>query len=371
MDESRATFEKVLELEPDTAAATFGMAQIGLSAQNYQAAAHFLERTLELVPDASAVHYPLALAYQQLGRPEEARRHLELRGPVGVAVSDPLMDQLRNFQKGEIVHLLRGRRAFQAGDLEAALSSFTQAVEASPNSIRARNNLASALAALKRYEDAVREYERVLQVAPDDATALFNLGSITLHLERFQDAAEHLEKVVRMSPRDSEAFALLGRALGRLGRTDQAMVAFNRTLTLDPANESARLNKANLLAGLGRYEELRMFLERAHSQFPRDGLTAHALAKVLASCPDASQRAGERALELALLVYTARPSHLYAITVAEAHAEMGNCQQAAEWQSDVVKVLRENDNGNLASQAEATLERYLAGPPCRPPSQTP
>ncbi len=369
LDGSRATFEKVLELQPDTGAATFGMAQIALSVQNYQAAAHFLERTLELVPDASAVHYPLALAYQQLGRQEEAKKHLALRGPVGVGVLDPLMDQLRQFQKGEIVHLLRGRRALQAGDLEAALSSFTQAVEASPQSVRARNNLASALAALKRYEEAIRQYELVLQVAPEDMTALFNLGSLTLHQERFNEAAGYLEKVVRASPRDSEAFALLGRALRGVGRTDQAMIAFNRTLSLDPANESARLNKADLLASLGRYGELRTFLERAYSQFPRDGLTAHALARVLASCPDAGLRDGEKALQLALSVFEARQTHFHAMTVAEAHAETGNCQDAAQWQSAVVKALEKGGDPSSIEEARATLTRYQSGPPCRPPAQ--
>lgn len=365
--EARGYFLQAMTIDGHCAAASFGMGQASLSQKNYPDAVGLFHKTLALVPEATAVHYPLALAYRALNQLDEAKRHLELQGEVGVKAPDPLMDQLENLKTGEMVFLLQGRQAFNARDFQQAAALFRQAVEAAPESVRARVNLGAALGAAGAVEDAIEQFRKALELDPGNYTAQFNLGSLLRRSGRNQEAAAFLAKVVENYAEDSAARLELGLALRGMGDLEGALKQLSKVVELDPSSEDARLETVRILVFQRRYGEALKQLQDAHRLFPSDGRTSHALARLLAGSPDISLRNGEEALGVASAVFQAQPSIAHAVTLAMAYAEVGQCDKAFEIQTQAVEAAERNNQADLAESMKAAQSRYKAGPPCRPP----
>ncbi len=364
--DARAAYTQALELKPGTAAALAGLGQVALSEKRYADAVERLTAALALVPEADRLNHPLGLAYRGLGDMDKAREHLARRGKVGVKAADPLIDELAALKTGERVLLLRGQTAYRAGRFEEAAVAFQAALAAEPESVRARVNLASALAGAGRRDAAVAMFREVLELEPDNRATRFNLGVLLAQAGDAAGAVEVLTGAVELDPGDVEARLELARGLRRVGRAEEALDQASRAARLDPARSDARLLEAQTLVHLGRYGEARKRLEAAHGVMPEAGNIAAALAKMLAAGPDLAQRDGARALDLALRVYQATGDVRHAETVALALAESGRCDDAADWQRRAVEAARQGGAETLAGSLAATLV-LLERRPCRMP----
>ena len=369
LEEAQEALLVALDLDSASAAAHAALGQVALSQKRYRAAAESLEKALSTVPTADRLHHPLGLAYRGLGDLERARAHLARRGPVGVRPPDPLLDPLAELRVGERVFLLRGQMAFRAGRYEAAATAFQTALEARPESVRARVNLASALAQAGRVDEAISQFRSVLDTEPDNKASLFNLGVLLAQKGDDAGAAVALEAYVAVDPVDAEVRLQLARINARLERWESAALHAGRAAELDPSNEEAHLLAANGLVRLGRYPKSRERLEIAHTLMPQSGQIAAALAKFLASNPDLKQRDGSRALDLASRVYEATGALPHAEIVALALAETGECDQAADWQRRALEAARQAEAEGLARALAATLT-HLEKRPCRYPGKS-
>ena len=120
-----------------------------------------------------------------------------------------------------------------------------------------------------------------------------------------------------------------------------------------------------------RYAEAVQRLDDLLDVVPGNLPATEALAHILAAAPDEAVRDGERALSLAKQVYAAGRSPSRARTLAEAYAELGQCDKAAEWQQLAAELAQSaGDEATAASLAQG-VETYRAGPPCRPPLPPP
>ncbi len=366
LEEAREVLEQASAEPSAAAAARAALGQLALSEKRYREAVEHLEAALAAAPEADRLHHPLGLAYRGLGDMETARAHLARRGKVGVKPPDPLLDELTGLKTGERVFLLRGQTAFRAGRYEEAAQAFRAALEALPASVRARVNLASALAQTGERRAAMEMFARALELDPDNQAARFNLGVLSARDGDFAGAAEHLRRAVALHPEDVEARLELARALRRLDRLEEALGHAAEASRLDPASEDAALLEAQVLVQQQRFADARRRLEEAHERMPEAGRVMAALAKVLAACPDVSQRDGPRALDLALKVYGATRDAGHAETVALALAETGRCDEAVEWQRQALGAARRAGAEALAQRLGGTL-RQLERRPCRWP----
>ncbi|MEM7051629.1 MAG: tetratricopeptide repeat protein [Acidobacteriota bacterium] len=364
LEDAERMFSEARDLGLQNGAAEAGLGQVALSRKDYQRAVDELSRALELAPLARRLHYPLGLAYRGLGNDEKARWHLARRGDVGVRPPDPLIDDLESLKSGERVHLQRGRQAFRAGDYGAAVESYEKAVAAQPESARARVNLAAALSALGRTDEAEEELEAALLISPNNPTARFNLGTLLASRKAYALALEHLDKAARLAPKDVGIRLELARALESSGRQGEALTEYQKCRQLDPVQESAWLGEARVLTARDDWPAARQVLAEAHRTLPEAGLIAHALARLLAGAPDEAVRNGAVAVDLAKRVWDALPDPEHAATLALALAESGQCQEAA-------KLLAQNLGDSPTPETHAALARYAAGPPCRPPVGSP
>ena len=349
--------DQVLSVGEDTPSAhpsrLAALGQLALARNEPVHAIAMLELALDRLPEAGALHYPLALAYRKLGDGERARDHLARRGAVGVKPPDRLAEQLDRLKAGERVFLLQGRRAFRVGRFQEAADAFRRATEADSTSARALINLSAALDGLDRPEEAAAALDRALEIEPENLAALYNRGALHLARGEHARAVARLRPVVAASPRDGEeAAAALTRALRALGQTEDALaVAEEAAQASDSA--SVLFLRSALLVELERFEEAKAALDLAHALHPTDPQIVYGLARLLAASPRRDLREPERALELAAGMFDALPSASSAELVATALAMLGRCTEAADKLREAARLSGDGAASALLARAEA------------------
>jgi len=330
LQDARLQFEELLQVFP--AAARRGLGEVALREGHYREALEQLRGALDRAPQADALHYRIAMAYRGLGRVEEARAHLRQRGLRDIVVGDPVADALASLVRGERLLIIRGTRAFAAGQFREAADLFERALAAAPSSVPARVNLASAL----------------------------------LQLGETARAISHLQVAYAQAPGDLAAGRDLSSALLRLGRENEAMGVVRALRAANPDDEDTLVGLALLLAKREQYGEAIAMLDEAHGRFPARVTTATTLSRLLAASPELARRDGRRALELALMVHAADGAPADAETVALALAELGRCDEAAGWMQRGVEAANEADDTTEAQRLIREAPKYR-GPTCRPP----
>ncbi|HEV2845489.1 MAG TPA: tetratricopeptide repeat protein, partial [Thermoanaerobaculia bacterium] len=361
-EDAEAALRKALPMP----AARALLGQVALARRDFKAAVEHLQAALETAPEANRLHHPLALAYRGLGDRAKAEEHLGKAGAVGLRAADPLLDEVAALRLGERVAIVKGKVAAQAGRYADAAAEFRRALAAKPESVEARVNLGAVLGLSGDRAGAAEQFREALRLDPRNATAHFNLGSLLAEGSAPGEAIPHLEAAAAGRPKDAEARGLLARALRDAGQPQEALEQYAHALELAPGDETARLGQAETLVRLQRYGEARRKLEEGLRTIPGSGVLSHALARLLAACPDRSVRDGARALELALAVWKARPALPYGETVAMAYAELERCGEAAEWQRKMIEEARRQGMEARTGDLARVLAIYEKGSPCRP-----
>ena len=437
-------FHKVLKAtssgpRQEVAAAHAGLARAATARGEPEAAVTHYLAALELQPAASALRYPLALAYRELGDLEAARQQLAQRGTRPPSYPDPIRRELRELATGAGVHLVAGNRALRRNEPEAAAEHYRRAVEANAESAEAHLSLAATLARLGQPEEAAEHYERslaidpenpavhynlgtllaaqgrpeaslphfrtALELAPSYANARFNLATALLDIGKPEEALAHLQRLADSEEESASTRLATARALEQSGRPEEALPLLQAVAT-DPDVDSeqhlvADRHRARLLAQLGRfdqaaglyrklverfpdepetrfaslmtlllaehYPDAAAALEEATERFPNNLQITHLQARFLATCPEPDLRNGARALQLAQRLFGFRPQPAFAETVAMAHAELGQFDQAIRWQQRLLTQARRAGMTAMLPELERRMAGYEEGRPVRAP----
>ncbi|MEE8525395.1 MAG: tetratricopeptide repeat protein, partial [Thermoanaerobaculia bacterium] len=404
-DEAGAAFERALVVDKSSAAAYAGLGKMAAARGEPAAAVRHFKKALEIEPGASALRYPLAIAYRELGRIDDARRQLQLRGDVEVSFEDPLIANLAELAAGSGIHVMAGNRALRKGQVEVAIDRYRRALAANPRSFEAHQALAAVLveqgaadAAVEHYsaaleaepdnprvlynlgtlfaqkgdvERAVRHFQAALELAPEYVDARFNLAAALAGSGRHDEALAHYRKLLEIAPDDTEARIAAHRQLARSsaqnGRFGEAVEHFGAVIEDRPDDLDARFGQVMALLLSERYAEARARLEEGRAALPRSPELAHLMARFLATCPVDRLRDGERALEIAqaLLRSSQRPD--VAETVAMGLAEVGRFDEAVAMQKQLI---REAERAGAAAVVDPLRDRltlYEQGKPSRAP----
>jgi arylsulfatase A-like enzyme/Tfp pilus assembly protein PilF len=153
-----------------------------------------------------------------------------------------------------------GEDAFAAGDLEAALGSFSRIIAMDPGNPQARIFRARVLTAMGRPDEAADEYARVIEIDPANSTPYFQLGNIAQGRGRLDQALAYYEQAFQLVPGSPEALANMGSIMMEKGALDSAATLLGRALEEDPLNKVALLNMALVYNSRGAQDEaLRLF----------------------------------------------------------------------------------------------------------------
>jgi Flp pilus assembly protein TadD len=185
---------------PD-AAAYEGMGQIvyaarATDARAFGTGAATLHRALATDTTRGEAHFLLGVAYQQLGRNDEAIRALEQAVRIDSGRPDRLRALAQSYE--------RGARAPAAID-----SLYRRALAVQPALAWIRADYADFLQAQGRRDEAEREFRRAITEQPSLAVARFNLGTLLAEQSRLREASSAFQAAVKLDPSLAEALSSL------------------------------------------------------------------------------------------------------------------------------------------------------------------
>jgi tetratricopeptide (TPR) repeat protein len=168
LPEAAAQFEESLRLDAGNAASHLNLCHVlTLLDQPAQAVPHG-EEAVRLEPGSAAAHINLGRALALLTRTDDAIAHYE--AALRIEPDDAaLAGQLA------ALHFGLGNQAAKSGDFAGAIARYRQAVTVAPDYLPARNNLANALMASDRVDEAIVEYREVLRQSPGNTRVQENL----------------------------------------------------------------------------------------------------------------------------------------------------------------------------------------------------
>jgi tetratricopeptide (TPR) repeat protein len=160
-----------------------------------------------------------------------------------------------------------------------------------------------------------------------------------------------------------------------LRRADRCLDAIEHYLQAETAASAAAgvvpsvvpVETALCLVRTGSDADARNHLEEWLQRRPNDAELQDALARVLAASPDDTVRDGHKALELATAAEAADLGVDALETLAMAHAELHDFEQAIEAQERAIALADEQDRDTWLIVLNSALENYQEGRPNRRP----
>jgi tetratricopeptide (TPR) repeat protein len=268
VEEAESSFLKALTVQPSSAAAAFGAGRAALARQAYREAVERFERALGIESGATAVHYPLAMAYRALGDRAKFAAHLSRRGEVWPTLADPVFDQQGEPIESVSLYERRGVQSMAAQNWPAAIEAFRKGLELDPTDAALRHRLATALYAGGDQAAAAREFEDVLRRHPGYLKAHVSLGMLYNLSGRQQEAIDRFAAALQVDRNSPEARLGLAEALRVSGRPEASIGHYDEAVKLDPAVPEAWIGGAMAFITLRRTAEAREWLARAQRVHP-------------------------------------------------------------------------------------------------------
>jgi tetratricopeptide (TPR) repeat protein len=351
VNEAMVHYQKALQIKPDYAEAHYNLGNALLKMGNVgEAIAHF-QKALQIKPDYAEAHNNLGNALLQKGNVAEAIIHYQKALQI-----KPDNAEARNNL---------GNALLQEGNVAEAIAHFQKALQIKPDFAEAHYNLGNALLQKGNVAEAIIHYQKALQIKPDYAEAHINLGNALLQKGNVAEAIVHYQKALQINPDFAEARNNLGNALLQKGNVAEAIAHFQRALQIKPGYAGTHYNLGNALLKMGNVDEAISHYQKALQIKPDYAEAQNTLAWVLATCPQASLRNGNKAVKLAQRAnqLTGDGNPVVLGTLAAAYAEAGRFPEAVATAQRALQVAETQSNPALADAIRSQMKLYQAGLP--------
>ena len=145
--------------------------------------------------------------------------------------------------------------SFQRGDGTKALHCFMRAVEADPDNAELWNNLGSAQYSLKSYRESIDSFQKAITLRPGYGEAHLALGDAYQSQGLLLDAVRCYRKAGNCLPGSPVVQVNMGTAYLRSGRSESAARCFRRAISLSPDLPDAHFMLGNALFSRGRIRD--------------------------------------------------------------------------------------------------------------------
>lgn len=122
----------------------------------------------------------------------------------------------------------------QNGELEEAVSLWSQVVSLDPNFHPAWHNRGSALAYLNRLPEAIECFDRAIALNVNDHLSWNNRGNALFRLRRWQEAIISWERVIGIRPNSYDVWYRRGLALENIDDMASALKSYKQCLNIKP-----------------------------------------------------------------------------------------------------------------------------------------
>ncbi len=367
-EQAEPLLQKTVEINALRPASLFGLGEIALARRNYQEAVQWLEQALSERPQASRIHYPLALAYRGLGELDRAKVHLDQRGDGKPEIEDPQVERLAKRLTGARTHFYRALEAVRTRRYPEAIEAFAAALKEQPDNVNARVSLARSLYLNSEPRAALAQLKEALRRAPRHELANFLLGLLCDDQGDYTAAKRYYQRTLSINPSHAGAHHYLANVLFREGHYAEAAKHFAEAGKLVPRNLPARLMEilAMLRSGAA-HADVKLRLEALRSEFTEQPIFTYVLIRLLAASPDETVRDGHRALALLKGLKQAARYPEYDETLAMIEAELGRYDEAITTQNKAIIAAYAAGRLDLLPRLDEILEQYRKGQPCRVP----
>src|SRR5438445_805460 len=271
LDEAAREFRRVAELRGSDANAHFFIGLVGLKQARWREAMEALRLAAEKGGSRPAVLHNLGLAYEQLGRLEDAeaayseaaaRARTDPRVYVGwgivalkqgdYASAAGRLDRAKELFAEKVPPIwfwARVLAAAAAGDFETAEQVAAQAVEAFPHNGVLRNNLSVLHELAGNLPEAEELAHAALQDEPSLPQLSKNLGDLAYRGSRYDEAWALYQRAIALAPElGDDVYFKLGNIAYKRNNREQADALWRRALELNPKHELVKANLDTLSA---------------------------------------------------------------------------------------------------------------------------
>jgi len=251
-----------------------------------------------------------------------------LAGQSDKAIKD--LNKSLRFKSDSYTYVLRGSAFMSKGEFALAVEDFSSAINISPKYADAYYNRANAYSLENQYDKAIADFGIYITNEADIYYPAYELRSWLFYkTKNFKGAIADFSKLIDLGHRNSATnYAIIGLLYASDGDFTNGIADCERAVHLD----------ANSF------------------------LTCNNLAWVLAICPDANLRDGQRAVKYAKKageLCSWKEPHVFG-TLAAAYAEIGDFKAAVWYQK---KSVRAGFTGDDLKEAEQRLEWYKQNKP--------
>ena len=139
---------------------------------------------------------------------------------------------------------------------------FEHTLAVTPPNLHIEYNLAMALGASGRYDEAAVRFEKTLQIDPNFYDGLVGMGVTRALQDRLPEAIEYYQTAIRSQPEAPKAHVQLAQALWKQNRDEAAVEEMRHALQLAPKDADIRADFGLALALAGRLPEA---IEQLHA----------------------------------------------------------------------------------------------------------
>jgi tetratricopeptide (TPR) repeat protein len=283
-DKAAEEFENAIRLNPKFALAYRNRADMWYRNKEYDKALKDCTAWIALEPAAANAYYNRGLAYAALKRNDKAM--------------DDVSKAIEIDAKHALAHRLRGDLEEEKAEHAKAIKDYTTVLEQDAKDYQARNRRGWAYVLIKQYELALKDFDEVIRVNPSYAYAYNNRSVVWREKKEYDKAIADCDQAIRLDAKFSWPHSNRAWIWQQKKEYAKAIADYEKAIEFD--SKSAR--------------------------------SINALAWLLATCPGAKLRNGQRAVDLAKRAceLTSQKNATFLDTLAAAYAESGNFDEAVK-----------------------------------------
>ncbi|MFI5219888.1 MAG: tetratricopeptide repeat protein [Bacteroidia bacterium] len=188
-----------------------------------------LEKGVEILDTYADAFYHLGLAYKEkedyikaVYNFEQARKH-------------------KTFTEADFF-IGAGIAYYGAGKIDEAIADMKKAVEMSPESYDAYNNLGLYYNDINEFEKAIAAMQKAIAIKPDFEKAIYNIGNVYAKKGDYNKAIEFYNKAVVINPKYEDAYNNIGNSYAAMKDYEHAIKYFLKVMELNPNNQKVLNN---------------------------------------------------------------------------------------------------------------------------------